>query len=79
MCNCGPARGGYGEGQFALNDYPTIRWHGLSDPGAYPWWHTPMDTVDGMEIVAGSRANLEEGMLNTFLSGYYTALALDRR
>jgi Zn-dependent M28 family amino/carboxypeptidase len=79
VCECGPARGGYGEGQFTLNGYPTIRWHGMSDPGAYPWWHTPMDTVDGMELVAGSRANLEEGMLNTFLSGYYTAIALDQR
>jgi len=79
VCECGPARGDYGEGQFALNGYPTIRWHGMSDPGAYPFWHTPMDTVEGMELVAGSRANLEDGMLNTFLSGYYTAIALDRR
>jgi hypothetical protein len=38
-----------------------------------------MDTVRGMELVAGGRANLEEGMLNTFLSGYYTILALDAR
>lgn len=79
VCNCGPAQGGYGEAPFASAGYPTIRWHGLSGPGAYPWWHTPMDTVRGMEIVAGSRADLEAGMLNTFLSGYYTAAMLDAR
>ena len=79
VCNCGPVLGNYGEGQFALQGYPTIRWHGMSGPGDYPWWHTPLDTVEGMEVVAGSRTNLEEGMLNTFLSGYYTAVALDRQ
>ena len=77
VCNCGPAQGGYGEGQLTAAGYPGIRWHGMATPGDYPWWHTPMDTVRGMEIVAGGRANLEEGMLNTFLSGYYTILALD--
>lgn len=77
VCNCGPVQGAYGEGQFTAQGYPAIRWHGMAGPGDYPWWHTPMDTVRGMEIVAGSRSNLEEGMLNTFLSGYYTVLALD--
>ena len=79
VCNCGPAQGAYGEGQLTGAGFPGIRWHGLATPGDYPWWHTPMDTVRGMEIVAGGRANLEEGMLNTFLSGYYTVLALDSR
>ncbi|MDQ3981474.1 MAG: M28 family peptidase [Actinomycetota bacterium] len=79
VCNCGPVQGAYGEGQFAGAGYPTIRWHGMAGPGDYPWGHTPLDTVRGMEIVAGSRANLEEGMLNTFLSGYYTALMLAER
>lgn len=77
VCNCGPAQGAYGEGQFTGQGYPAIRWHGMATPGDYPWWHTPLDTVRGMELVAGSRAALEEGMLNTFLSGYYTALAID--
>ena len=77
VCNCGVVQGAYGEGQFTAQGYPAIRWHGMASPGDYPWWHTPMDTVRGMELVAGSRANLEEGMMNTFLSGYYTVLALD--
>lgn len=79
VCNCGPAIGAYGEGQLTASGFPGIRYHGLATPGDYPWWHTPMDTVRGMEIVAGSRADLEEGMLNTLLSGYYTVLALDGR
>jgi hypothetical protein len=55
-----------------LNGYPTIRWHGMSDPGACPWLHTPMDTRRGDGDHPGSREN-------TCLSGYYTAITLDRR
>ncbi len=54
VCNCGPAQGGYGEGQLTAAGHPGIRWHGMAAPGDYPWWHTPMDTVRGMEIVAGA-------------------------
>lgn len=57
--------------------YPTMRWAGLKKAGDYPEYHTPSDNMATIDTVAGGRSFFEQGMRNTLLSAYYTALALD--
>jgi hypothetical protein len=54
-----------------------MRWTGMRTASDYPGYHQPWDTIPFMELVAGSRENLEQGTENTFLSAYYTTLVLD--
>ena len=54
-----------------------MRWTGMRTANDYPGYHQPWDTVPFMELVAGSRENLEQGTENTFKSAYYTAHVLD--
>jgi hypothetical protein len=77
LCICGPNPRNSDEQSFAAKGYFTMRWAGMHDAADYPGYHQPWDTVQLMEQVADSRANLEEGTENTFLSAYYTAMVLD--
>jgi hypothetical protein len=77
VCNCGPNIRNSDESNFAEQGYFSMRWTGMRTASDYPGYHQPWDTVPFMEVVAGSRQNLEEGTENTFMSAYYTALVLD--
>jgi Peptidase family M28/PKD domain len=57
--------------------YPTLRWAGMKTAADYPAYHLPTDTMDTIDEVAGGRTYFEQGLRNTLLSSYYTALALD--
>ena len=57
--------------------YPTMRWAGLKKAADYPEYHTPNDSMATIDAVSGGRSFFEQGMRNTLLSAYYTALALD--
>lgn len=77
LCVCGANIRNSDEKSFAEQGYFTLRWAGMRQAADYPGYHQPWDTISLMEQVAGSRANLEQGTENTFLSAYYTAFALD--
>jgi hypothetical protein len=77
VCNCGNNIRNSDEASFAANGYFTIRYSGMRTAADYPGYHFPWDTIQLMEQVAGSQANLEKGIQNTFDSAYYTAIALD--
>ena len=79
VCNCGPNIRNSDESSFAnagLGIF-TMRWTGMRTASDYPGYHFPWDTVPFMEVVAGSRENLEQGTENTFKSAYYTTFVLD--
>lgn len=57
--------------------YPTLRWAGMRTASNYPQYHMPGDTMATIDQVAGGRNFFEQGMRNTLLSAYSTALALD--
>jgi hypothetical protein len=57
--------------------YPTLRWAGMKTAADYPAYHQPDDTMDTIDSVAGGRTYFEQGLRNTLLSSYYTALTLD--
>lgn len=78
VCNCGPNIRNSDESSFAKVGYFTLRWTGMRTASDYPGYHQPWDTVEFMELVAGSRENLEKGTLNTFLGAYYTAMVIDQ-
>lgn len=78
VCNCGPNIRNSDESSFADQGYFTLRWTGMKTALDYPGYHQPWDTVEFMDQVAGSRKNLEEGTMNTFLGAYYTAMVLDQ-
>lgn len=77
VCNCGVNIRNSDESNFAERGYFSMRWTGMRTAADYPGYHQPWDTVPFMELVAGSRANLEQGTENTFLSAYYTTFVLD--
>lgn len=77
VCNCGPNIRNSDESSFAAKGIFTMRWTGMRTASDYPGYHQPWDTVPFMEFVAGSRANLEQGTENTFLSAYYSTFVLD--
>ncbi|HWC14309.1 MAG TPA: M28 family peptidase [Actinomycetota bacterium] len=77
VCICGPNPRNSDEQNFASQGYFTMRWTGMRTALDYPGYHQPWDTVPFMEMVAGSRKNLEDGTENTFLSAYYTAFVID--
>ena len=77
VCSCGVNIRNSDESNFAEQGYFTMRWTGMRTAADYPGYHQPWDTVPFMELVAGSRANLEQGTENTFLSAYYTTFVLD--
>ncbi|HEY7873629.1 MAG TPA: M28 family peptidase [Actinomycetota bacterium] len=77
LCICGPNIRNSDERSFAAEGYFSMRWTGMREASDYPGYHQPWDTVALMEQVAGSRANLEAGTENTFLSAYYSAMVLD--
>ncbi|MDQ3645478.1 MAG: M28 family peptidase [Actinomycetota bacterium] len=77
VCNCGANIRNSDESSFAKQGYFTMRWTGMRTASDYPGYHLPWDTVPFMEMVAGSRDNLEKGTENTFLSAYYTTFVLD--
>jgi hypothetical protein len=78
VCDCGQNIRNSDESSFA-QDYLTLRWTGMRTANDYPGYHQPWDTIPFMEQIAGSRAILEKGMENTFMSAYYTAMALDQQ
>ncbi len=77
VCNCGMNIRNSDESNFAEQGYFTMRWTGMRTASSYPGYHQPWDTVPFMELVAGSRENLEQGTENTFLSAYYTTFVID--
>ncbi len=60
-----------------VEGFPTLRWAGMRTASSYPGYHMPDDTLATMDSVAGGRPFVEQGMHNTLLSAYLTALALD--
>ena len=77
VCNCGPNIRNSDESSFAKAGVFTLRWTGMRKASDYPGYHMPWDTVPFMEVVAGSRENLEQGTENTFKSAYYTTFVVD--
>lgn len=65
------------EASFAGAGWPTLRWAGLRSASNYPEYHMPNDNMATIDAVAGGRQYFEAGLLNTLLSAYYTAAALD--
>jgi hypothetical protein len=60
-----------------VQGYPTMRWAGMRTASSYPAYHMPDDTLATIDRVAGGRPFVEQGMRNTLLSAYLTALAVD--
>ncbi len=77
ICSCGVNIRNSDESNFADQGYFTMRWTGMRTASDYPGYHQPWDTVPFMEVVAGGRKNLEEGIENTFESAWYTTFVLD--
>ncbi|MEA2433980.1 MAG: hypothetical protein QOG54_1437 [Actinomycetota bacterium] len=77
VCVCGANIRNSDESSFAAKGWFSMRWTGMRTASDYPGYHQPWDTIPFMEMVAGSRENLEQGTENTFLSAYYTTLVLD--
>ena len=65
------------ERSWDAQGYPVLRWAGLPTASTYPAYHLPNDTIATIEEAAGGRAFFEEGLRNTLLGAYYTALTLD--
>ena len=55
----------------------TMRWAGLKAAGTYSQYHMPRDNMETIYAQAGGRSFFEQGMRNTLVSAYYTALAVD--
>ena len=77
VCNCGPNIRNSDESSLAKAGVFTLRWTGMRRASDYPGYHMPFDTVPFMEMVAGSRENLEKGTENTFNSAWYTTFVVD--
>ena len=77
VCNCGPNIRNSDESSLAKAGVFTLRWTGMRKASDYPGYHMPWDTVPFMEMVAGSRENLEKGTENTFNSAWYTTFVVD--
>ncbi len=65
------------ERSFDVQGYPTMRWAGMRTASSYPAYHLPTDTLDTIISTAGGAGYFEQGIYNTLLSAYYTALAVD--
>jgi hypothetical protein len=65
------------EASWDVLGFPTMRWAGMRTASSYPAYHLPDDTMATIDEVAGGRIFFEQGLRNTLLSSYYTALALD--
>ena len=65
------------EASWDQRGYPTMRWAGLRTAANYPAYHRYDDTMDTIDTVAGGRTFFEQGLRNTLLSSYYTALTVD--
>ena len=65
------------EASWADKGYRTLRWAGLRRAADYPEYHLPQDTLATIDRVAGGREFFEKGLVNTLLSAYFTAAALD--
>jgi hypothetical protein len=57
--------------------YRSLRWAGMRAASDYPAYHMPDDTMATIDTVAGGRAYFEQGLRNTLLSSYLTAMSLD--
>ena len=57
--------------------FPTLRWAGMRTAADYPAYHMPDDTMETIDSVAGGRTYFEQGLRNTLLSSYLSALSLD--
>jgi len=77
VCNCGPNIRNSDESSFADKGWFTMRWTGMRTAADYPGYHQPWDTMSFIDLVAGSRANFEQGSENTFKSAYYTTFVID--
>ena len=65
------------ESSWDALDYRTLRWAGMRRAADYPAYHKPDDTMATIDRVAGGREFFEQGLRNTLLSSYLTAMALD--
>jgi hypothetical protein len=65
------------ESSWDLEGYPTLRWAGMRAASDYPAYHMPDDTMETIDAVAGGRTYFEQGLRNTLLASYTTALAVD--
>jgi hypothetical protein len=65
------------EASWDTAGFPTMRWAGMRTAGSYPEYHMPNDTMETIDATAGGRTFFEQGLRNTLLSSYLTALALD--
>ena len=65
------------EASWDTKGYPTMRWAGLRTAANYPAYHRYDDTMETIDSVAGGRTFFEQGLRNTLLSSYYTALTVD--
>ena len=77
VCSCGANIRNSDERNLSAAGYFTMRWTGMRTASDYPGYHQPWDTVPFMEMVAGSRENLEQGTENTFISAWYSAFVVD--
>jgi hypothetical protein len=57
--------------------FPTMRWAGMRTAADYPAYHRFDDTMATIDSVAGGRTYFEQGLRNTLMSSYLTALTLD--
>ena len=57
--------------------YPVVRWAGKVAAADYPAYHDPRDTMDTIDTEAGGRSFFEQGLRNTLVAAYDTALTLD--
>ena len=65
------------ESSWDALDYRTLRWAGMRAASDYPAYHMPDDNMATIDRVAGGREFFEQGLRNTLLSSYLTAMALD--
>ena len=65
------------ERSWDVQGYPVLRWAGRRTAASYPAYHRPDDTIAKIEEVAGGRQFFEQGLRNTLLGAYTTALTLD--
>jgi len=73
----GPNTRNSDEASWDAQNFPTMRWAGMRAASDYPAYHMPDDNMATIDAVAGGRAYFEQGLSNTLLSAYMTALALD--
>jgi hypothetical protein len=65
------------ERSWDAQGYQVLRWAGMPTADTYPAYHLPDDTMATIEREAGGREFFEQGLRNTLVSAYSTALTLD--